>query len=159
MNTSAEPIRLERTYATTPDTIWRLWTTPEGIESWWAPDGFRCDVSALDPRVGGELVHALTATSPEMIEFMNNAGMPLTTEARKTFTELEEPRRIAYTSLVDFVPGHEPYEHLTTVDITPRDGGTHVVMTLDPLHDDEWTQRIVAGRTNELENLAKVLAG
>jgi uncharacterized protein YndB with AHSA1/START domain len=154
MNSS---ITLEQTYATAPETIWRLWTTPEGIESWWAPDGFRCDVRSLDLRVGGELVHALTATSPEMIEFMNSSGMPLTTEARKTFTELDEPQRIAYTSVVDFVPGHEPYEHLTTVDITPSDGGTHVAMAIDPLHDEEWTQRIIAGRTNELENLARVV--
>src|SRR4051794_12482776 len=31
--------RLERTYAASPETIWELWTTPEGIEQWWAPDG------------------------------------------------------------------------------------------------------------------------
>jgi hypothetical protein len=32
-------------------------------------------------------------------------------------------------------------------------------MTVDPMHDDDWTQRLVAGRTNELDNLAAVLAG
>jgi hypothetical protein len=30
-------------------------------------------------------------------------------------------------------------------------------MTMEPLHDDEWTQRLVAGRENELDNLAQVL--
>jgi uncharacterized protein YndB with AHSA1/START domain len=155
--TSSDPIRLERHYPTSAATVWRLWTTPEGIESWWAPDGFSTEVRALDLRPGGELVHAMTATAPAMVEFMNNSGMPLTTVARKTFTEVTEPTRLAYTSLVDFVPGHEPYEHLTEVEITPDGDGVTVVMTMEPLHDDVWTERIVAGRTNELENLAAVI--
>src|SRR5919205_3956624 len=115
MNTFTDPIRLERTYATTPEEIWRLWTTPEGIESWWAPDGFRCDVRKLDLSVGGELLYALTATGPEQVEFMKQAGMPLSTEAKKTFTEIDRPRRLAYLSVIDFVPGVNPYEQLTVI--------------------------------------------
>jgi hypothetical protein len=84
---------------------------------------------------------------------MNNAGMPLTTQSRKTFTEVSPPTRLAYLSLIDFVPNHEPYEHLTVVDITPAGNHTKVVMTVDPMHDDTWTQRILAGRNNELDNL------
>jgi len=30
-------------------------------------------------------------------------------------------------------------------------------MTVDAMHDDEWTQRLVMGRENELDNLAKVI--
>jgi hypothetical protein len=30
-------------------------------------------------------------------------------------------------------------------------------MTMEPLHVDEWTQRLVAGRENELENLVHAL--
>ena len=30
-------------------------------------------------------------------------------------------------------------------------------MWVDPLHDQEWTERIVAGRTNELDNLERLL--
>jgi hypothetical protein len=65
----------------------------------------------------------MTATAPEQIEFMRNAGMPLKTQSRKTFTEIDAPRRIAYDSLVDFVPGVEPYTFSTTVDIEPTDSG------------------------------------
>jgi uncharacterized protein YndB with AHSA1/START domain len=150
--------RLERTYTATPETIWELWTTPEGIESWWAPEGFKAEVRALDLRPGGELVHAMTATAPEQVEFMRDAGMPLTTEARKTFTEVEAPRRLAYRSLIDFVPDHDPYEHLTVVELEPEGGGTHVTMTVEPLHDAIWTGRLLAGRENELANLERLLA-
>jgi uncharacterized protein YndB with AHSA1/START domain len=155
---AAELIRLERTYDTSPATIWELWTTAEGIESWWSPDGFVAEVRKLDVRPGGELVYAMTATAPEQVEFMKNAGMPLSTESRKTFTEVSEPTRLAYNSLVDFVPDHEPYEHLTIIDLTPADDGVRVLMTVEPLHDQGWTKRLLTGRANELDNLATVIA-
>jgi hypothetical protein len=89
---------------------------------------------------------------------MRRAGMPLTTESRKTFTEIKSPARLAYRSLVDFVPNHEPYEFLTVVDLEEIGGRTKVVMTVDRMQDEVWTGRLVAGRDNELENLGKVIA-
>lgn len=150
-------IRIERTYPASAEEVWELWTTSEGIESWWAPDGFRVEVSKLDLRPGGALVYTMTATGPEQVEFMKGAGMPLTTESRKTFTELRAATRLAYQSLADFIPGVEPYEFLTVVDLHASGGGVRVVMTVDPMHDEVWTQRLVAGRENELDNLGKVI--
>ncbi len=111
-----------------------------------------------DLRPGGQLVHTMTATAPEQIEFMNNAGMPLSTESRKTFTEVSPPTRLTYLSVIDFVPDQEPYEHLTAVEITPSGERTEVVMTVNPMHDETWTQRILAGRNNELDNLQAATA-
>jgi uncharacterized protein YndB with AHSA1/START domain len=150
-------ISLELTYAAPPERIWELWTTASGIESWWAPDGFRAEVQQIDVRPGGELHHSLTATGAEQIAFMEAAGLPLTSFARKRFDEVDPPRRLAYTSFVDFVPGVDEYEQRTIVELHPEGDGTRVVMQMDPMHDDEWTQRLVGGRTNELENLARVL--
>jgi hypothetical protein len=36
--------------------------------------------------------------------------------------------------------------------------GTKVVMTVDPMHGETWTQRILAGRKNELDNLQAAIA-
>ena len=155
--TSSNMIRIERTYPTSAEEVWRLWTTSDGIESWWAPDGFTCEVRKLDLRVGGDLVYAFTATAPDQVAFMKKAGLPLSNEARKTFSDLKPPTRIAYQSLVDFVPGVEPYQQLTVVDLTSSGGGVRVVMTMEPLHDEVWTQRLVMGRENELNNLARVI--
>jgi len=149
---------LRRTYPATPETVWALWTTPAGIGRWWAPEGFVTEVQTLELRPGGELVYTMTATGAAQVEFMKGAGLPLTTESRKTFTEIDSPHRLAYRSLIDFVPGQEPYEHLTVVELTAVDGGTEVTMTMEALHDDEWTQRLVAGRANELDNLTALLA-
>lgn len=148
---------IERTVAAQPQTVWDLWTTADGISQWWAPDGFRTDVGALDLRPGGELVYTMTAEAPEQVAFLEQNGLPLSTESRKVFTELEQPTRIAYRSVIDFVPDHEPYEHLTVVDLHPADGGTRVVMQVEELHDDVWTERLLAGRANELENLARLV--
>ena len=148
---------LRRSVPATPERIWELWTTPEGIGAWWAPDGFTTTVDTLDLRPGGALDYTMTATGPEQIAFMERAGMPLSTASHKTFTEITEPTRLAYTSLIDFVPGVEPYEHLTVVTLERTSTGTDVVMECEPLHDQEWTERIVAGRTNELDNLERLL--
>lgn len=148
---------LERTFDGTTEEIWELWTTPEGIESWWAPEGFTAEVQTLELRPGGELVYTMTATGPEQIEFMQQAGMPLVTESRKRFTEVEPANRLAYNSLIDFVPDHEPYEHLTVVDLERTESGVQVAMTVEPMHDGLWTERLLAGRTNELDNLASVI--
>jgi uncharacterized protein YndB with AHSA1/START domain len=155
---TTQKIQIERTYAAAPEEIWRLWTTAAGIEAWWAPDGFSVHVDALDLRPGGALTYTMTATGPEQVAFMEGAGLPLSTTSRKTFTAVEPTRRLAYTSLVDFVPGVEPYEFLTEVDLRPApDGGTHVTMAADTMHDEEWTARLAAGRENEMDNLAKVV--
>jgi len=148
---------IERTVAAPPETVWRLWTTAEGISSWWAPDGFRTEVDRLDLRPGGELVYTMTAEDPAQIAFLEQNGLPLSTQARKVFTELENPGRIAYRSLIDFVPDHDPYGQLTVVDLEPAEDGTRVVMQVEELHDDVWTDRLLAGRANELDNLARLV--
>jgi uncharacterized protein YndB with AHSA1/START domain len=150
-------ITLERSYPAPPDEIWELWTTPTGIESWWAPDGFSVEVEQLELEPGGRLVYAMTATGEAQVQFMESAGMPLRTRSRKTFTTVDPPRRLGYRSLVDFVPGMPPYEFLTEVELASAGDGARVVMTMEPLHDEEWTQRLVAGRESELANLAQIL--
>lgn len=95
----------------------------------------------------------MTATGAEQVGFVRSLGMPLTSAFRRTFTEVEAPTRLAYLSLIDFVPDQEPYQHLTVVDIEPAGDRTNVVMTIDPLHDDAWTLDYCAHRDDELANL------
>ena len=148
---------IERTVSASPETVWRLWTTADGISSWWAPDGFRTTVDTLDLRPGGELVYTMTAEAPEQVAFLEQNGLPLSTQSRKVFTEIVEPNRIAYRSVIDFVPDHEPYEQLTEVDLQPLGEGTLVVMRVEDMHDEVWTERLLAGRANELDNLARLV--
>jgi len=149
--------KITRTIAATPEQIWDLWTTAAGIEQWWAPAGFATTVQQLELEPNGALEYTMTAVEPEQVAFMTEHGMPLATASRKTFTEVDAPTRLAYTSLIDFVPDHAPYEQHTVVVLHPVDGGTLIEMTMEPLHDQVWTERLVAGRANELENLESLL--
>ena len=157
-NRSDHKIVIERTYKASIEEVWELWTTREGIESWWGPEGFSVKVHELDLRSGGQMVYAMTAVDPPQVEFMKKAGMPLTTEARLTYTEIVPGKTIAYTHLADFIPGVEPYTVGNKVDFFAVGANVRMVLTLDPMHSDEWTQRAVMGMESQLGKLARVIA-
>jgi uncharacterized protein YndB with AHSA1/START domain len=149
---------INRTYAATVEEAWALWTTKEGIEAWWGPEGFDVIVNSLDLRPGGDLVYTMTATAPEQVGFMTQAGMPLSTECRVTYTEVEEPRRLSYTTLADFVPYVEPYEISTVVLLEPTGDGVKLTITFDAMHDAVWTERARAGNESQVRKLDRLLA-
>jgi uncharacterized protein YndB with AHSA1/START domain len=157
LDASKRRITIERTYIATIEDVWDLWTTKEGIESWWGPDGFAVKVRTLDLRAGGELQYAMTATAAAQVAFMKKAGMPLTTEVRITYAEVVAHRRLEYAQLADFIPGVEPYSIVTTVELYPDAQSVRMVLTFDAMHDEQWTQRAVMGRESELGKLAKLL--
>jgi uncharacterized protein YndB with AHSA1/START domain len=156
---SKRRITIERTFQATLEEVWDLWTTKEGLESWWGPEGFSVKVRKLDLRPGGELHYAMTANAPEQVEFMKKAGMPLTSELRGTYTEVIPRRRLAFAQLADFIPGVVPYDVATTVEFHPSAQGVRVVLTIDAMHDEHWTQMAVMGWESELGKLAKLLEG
>lgn len=158
---STEPrrrITLERVYDADLQDVWDLWTTKDGIESWWGPGGFAVTVRRLDLRPGGELLYAMTAIDPPQVEFMKKAGMPLTHELRITYTEVIARRRLAYVHLADFIPGVEPYDVATVVELESTPQGVRMALTFDAMHSDEWTQRAAMGWQSELDKLATVVA-
>jgi uncharacterized protein YndB with AHSA1/START domain len=162
MTTTATPARaqfsIERTYSASVEEAWALWTSKEGIESWWGPEGFHVTVEEMDLRPGGALTYLMTASAPEQIAFMQQAGMPLSTPCRIGFTEVSPPSRLAYATLTDFVPGVEPYEVATVVELKPVAGGVHMVITFDAMHDDLWTERARAGHESQMSKLDALLA-
>src|SRR5258708_20743093 len=108
-NKTRRKITIERRYEARVEDVWELWTTKEGIESWWGPGGFSTTVLNLDLRAAGELRYAMTAVGPEQVQFMKNAGMPLTTEAKITYTEGVPAKRLAKIHPAAFLPRLAPY--------------------------------------------------
>ncbi len=150
---------MERVFkGATVDEVWELWTTKEGIESWWGPEGFSVTVHRLDLRPEGELVYAMKAAAPEMVAFLKQQGMPTVTEHRLVFTEVVRFQRLAYFTLADFVPGVAPYEIATVVELQPCAEGVRMTLSFDRMHDEEWTRRAVMGHESELGKLERVLA-
>jgi uncharacterized protein YndB with AHSA1/START domain len=151
-------ITIERTFDAPIEDVWDLWTTKEGIESWWGPEGFMVKVQSIDLRVGGELAYAMIATGPEQIEFMKRSGMAVTTDHRITFTEITAQKRLSYMQKADFIPGTDPYDVATTVELHATAEGVRMVLTFDAMHDENWTKMAVMGWESELEKLRKVIA-
>ena len=150
-------VTIERTFDAAIEQVWELWTTKDGIESWWGPDGFEVRVRKLDLRPGGELLYDMTAIAPDQIEFMKKTGMPLTTPSFVTYTEVVPRKRIAFTQLADFIPNVTPYKVAMAVAFDTSPQGVRMVLTLDAMHDEYWTKMAVMGWENELNKLAKLL--
>jgi uncharacterized protein YndB with AHSA1/START domain len=162
MNKTTQPtqavIRLERRYEAEVEDLWFLWTTKEGFESWWGPEGFRVEVRKLDLRVGGELVYDMIAAAPEQIAFMKKANMATSHGVRATFAEIVPLQRLQISSLIDFIPGVRPYENRTRVEFFPEGSSVRMVINTEEHPDKEWTQRATAGWESQLTKLPAALA-
>jgi hypothetical protein len=57
------------------------------------------------------------------------------------------------------VPGVEPYEVATVVELRETAGGVALTITFDAMHDDAWTERARAGHESQMRKLDALLAG
>ena len=151
-------ITIERTFNAAIEDVWALWTTADGIESWWGPEGFRVKVRKLELRADGALHYDMIAVGPDQIAFMERAGMPLAQETRATYKDVRPHTRLALDHVVDFVPGVAPYETATIVELAARGGDTQLTLTVEAMHDEHWTNMAVMGWESQLGKLAQVLA-
>jgi len=151
--TAMENIVVERTYRATVQEIWELWTTKDGFESWWGPEGFRTEVHELDAREGGTLRYDMIASSPEAIEAMKRMGQPIVTKTRGRFSEVKPRERLALTHVIDFFPGVKPYENTMVVELFPAGNSVRMAVTLTPMHDASFSQMQRDGLTSQLTKL------
>lgn len=148
---------IERTMNSPVDAVWRMWTTREGLEAWWGPEGFTSSVRHLDVRVGGRFEIAMTAAQPEIVRFLESSGLPTTSIAQGDYTDVTPNRRLAYTNAIDFVPGVAPYRTTTTVELTPVDEKTtRLVVTNDAMHEAHWTSMAAQGWEQQIGKLVSL---
>jgi uncharacterized protein YndB with AHSA1/START domain len=144
---------VERTYRARAEEIWDLWTTKDGFESWWGPVGFRVEVHALEPRVGGTLRYDMIADAPDQIAAMKRMGQPISHATHGTFTELRALERLAVTHVIDFLPGVKPYDSTMVVELFPSGDRVRMVVTLEPMHSEEFTRMSTMGFNSQLTKL------
>jgi uncharacterized protein YndB with AHSA1/START domain len=149
---------VERMLKASPERVWKMWTTKEGLERWWGPEGFSVQVHHLDLRVGGRLELVMTTAVPEIVAMLKAGGMGASQSLVCTYTEIETNRRLVYQNTVDFVPGVPPYAATTRVELVPVTGGTRLAVTNDVMHDPMWTERARMGWEQELGKLARALS-
>lgn len=146
---------VERTYRASVQEVWELWTTKDGFESWWGPEGFRVEVHELDARLGGALHYDMIADAPAMIEEMKKTGQPVKHATRGKYSEFTPRQRLALTHVIDFLPGVMPYESIISMELIPSGQNVRMVVTLSPMHDPETSEMQLAGFTSQLTKLDK----
>ena len=122
-------IVIERRYQAEIDDLWALWTTKDGFESWWGPEGFRADVHLIDARIEGALHYDMVADAPEAIAAMKEMGEPTSTTCKGRFSAFELHERLALSQVIDFLPGVNAYDSLIEVDFVPVSDG-HVGLSV-----------------------------
>lgn len=154
----AESIRFERVYDASIEDVWALWTTKEGLNEWFAPEGMYLEISTLELRVGGAFDHVMTAVGAEEVAFMAKLNRPPTTWVSARFMEIEHHRRLRIRFDIDFVPGVEPYPYDMAVEFHPEAGRVRMILTADRHPDPEMTRGAVMGFTSQLQRFDLAIA-
>jgi len=155
--TTKKTFTVERMLKASPEKVWSMWTTREGLERWWGPEGFSVQVLRIDVRVGGHFELIMKTEVPEIVAMLKEGGMDASQRLRGDYTVVEPSRRLAYANLVDFVPGVTPYKATTSVELTAVSGGTRIAVTNDVMHDAMWTERARMGWEQEIGKLERAL--
>ena len=92
-----DTIRFERVYDASIEDVWALWTTKEGLEEWFAPEGMRFEVSILELWVGGAFDHVMTAVGTEQVAYLANLDRPLTARVSGRFVEIVRHQQVAHS--------------------------------------------------------------
>jgi uncharacterized protein YndB with AHSA1/START domain len=147
------PLVIARTYRAGIEDLWALWTTREGFESWWGPEGFRVEVHALEARAGGVVEYDMIADTAEMVAAMKQMGQAVAHNTHGWFGEFRPNTRLTLLHLIDFIAGVEPYESAIEVDFVALGDQAQMTVTLHPHRDAHWTKMSVQGFTSQLAKL------
>jgi uncharacterized protein YndB with AHSA1/START domain len=152
-------VDLSRVYAAPREAVFRAWTDPDQVASWWGPDGFDAprDKIAIEPRVGGRFHVVMTVADPAIATGM---GVPLGTEFPDSseIVELVEGELIVLRHAAQPEIGI-PFEAVTRVAFADAgDGRTRVTVSSGP-YAEAMAHNAERGWTQQLGKLERLLAG
>jgi uncharacterized protein YndB with AHSA1/START domain len=101
----------------------------------------------------------MIADAPEQVAAMKQMGSPISHETRGSFAEIEPKKRLAITHMIDFLPGVKPYESTMAVEFFPSGPSVRMVVTLDGMHDANFTEMQRMGFTSQLAKLDQRFGG
>lgn len=152
------PIRFERVYDAPVEDLWALWTTKDGLEEWFAPEGCRVEVPALDVRVGGAFDHVMTAVGDDAVAYMEGVGRSRSTRVRGRFVEVVRHERLHIRMTIDFLPGVEPYPYDIVVEFHSEGERVRMVVTADAHPDADMTRLATQALASQLSQFDSILA-
>ena len=148
---------IERTYKAQAEELWDLWTTKAGLRVVVGTRGVPVEVHSLEPRVGGRLHYDMLADTPEMVEAMRRMGRPPSHVTRARFVEVKLHEHLTIAHVIDFLPGWRSYESAMRVDLLAARDQVRMVVTLEPMHDEEFTKMSTLGFSSQLTKLDRAI--
>lgn len=138
-------LRLERTFAATPEEVFDAWTSPEVLTRWWAAQPtWTSPGCEVDLRVGGRYV----------LRMRDENGRVYAVGGE--YREVNRPRRLVYTWCWEGTDGPDPGAvSLVTVEFHPEADGTTVVLEHSGLASEQSRTGHETGWIGTLENLAR----
>jgi uncharacterized protein YndB with AHSA1/START domain len=142
---TAEVLRLDRTYDAPAEAVFDAWTSEAVLRRWFhAGDDWETSEAFVDLQVGG----AVRVVMHDPHEDKSHGG-------GGRYTEVERPRRLAFTRVWD----GEDRETLIEIEFEPVDGGTAVSFTHSNLRDLESARSHERGWNACFDNLERALVG
>jgi uncharacterized protein YndB with AHSA1/START domain len=137
-------LRIERTFRAPAAAVFDAFTDEEVLRRWWrAEHDWETTVAEVDLRLGGEV--RVVMRNPHTGDEYGGGGR---------YTEIEPPRRLAFTWLWD----DRTERQLIEIDFEDRDGATLVRFTHRALWDEEAVRAHQDGWSKAFDNLERVLA-
>jgi uncharacterized protein YndB with AHSA1/START domain len=138
-------LHLERRYKAPAQAVFDAWTSEEVMRRWWhAERAWETPEAEVDLRVGGTV--RVVMRNPETGAEYGGGGR---------YTEIEPPRRLAFTWLWD----GNATRTLIEIDFEETDGVTTVRFSHSGLWDEEAVRSHEDGWRTCFDNLERVLAG
>jgi uncharacterized protein YndB with AHSA1/START domain len=114
---SETTLRLERLIASPPEVVFALWTEPDQLLKWWAPEGYEPSVDALDTWPGGRWRITLRRSEGGAVLAMSGV-----------YRAIEPPRHLAFSWAWEDASGARGHETEVTVNLEATPGGTRLVL-------------------------------
>ncbi|MEN0042917.1 MAG: SRPBCC domain-containing protein [Pseudomonadota bacterium] len=159
MATECEWVRIEREFDAPIETVWRMWTDPALLASWYGPNGARVEVRVMDAVVGGQRHFSMSMDMPDRTMTMWFVG---------EYLKVEQPTQLAYTESMSNeqgdvlspqsmgMPDGHPETTEIVVELDDSGGSTQMTMTHVGVPADSGG---AGGWQQAIEKLAAVLAG
>jgi uncharacterized protein YndB with AHSA1/START domain len=109
-------LHLRRTFAAPREKVFRAWTDPEELKTWWGPEGYATPSAEVDLRVGGKYRLGMMKLPNGEIFYLSGI-----------YREVRPPERLVYTWCWEAEP--ELGETLVTVEFLKVGNSTEVLLT------------------------------
>lgn len=143
---AAQTLTLKRRFKSPRETVFRAWTEPAQMATWWGPDGCTAPVCEIDLRRGGAWRTCISSSDGK--EYFVGG----------VYTEIDPPGKLTFTLAweSDGVPGHEM---VVALEFHDRDGATEMILRQTQFESAKSREDHEKGWSSSFDCLERTLSG